>query len=72
MKVFCAIRNLRNKLEHFDEGFKICLNTSRAGYIIPAYVGGSINSQACQYTCIEPVSTRQYSKYSATNLRCSQ
>lgn len=39
-------RNLRNKLEHFDENLDIYLNSKPiVGHVIPAYVGGSINSQ---------------------------
>ena len=39
-------RNLRNKLEHFDENLDVYLNSKPiVGHVIPAYVGGSINSQ---------------------------
>lgn len=39
-------RNLRNKLEYFDENLDIYLNSKPiVGHVISAYVGGSINSQ---------------------------
>lgn len=38
-------RNLRNKLEHFDENLDHYLNSSPiVGHVIPAYVGGPIES----------------------------
>lgn len=39
-------RNLRNKLEHFDENLDIYLASNPiVGHIIPAYVGGPIDNQ---------------------------
>ncbi|PSV98971.1 hypothetical protein [Photobacterium lipolyticum] len=39
-------RKLRNKLEHFDENLDLYLNNKPiVGYILPAYVGGEIESE---------------------------